>query len=116
MRGQHGIGDRVTMRDDSNDARRGNVDPSIDSIGSDLEQLPPSTLWHRRNGRQSKRQKAVKQQLLTPHQEQALVDYVLRMSRNGYPIPAKSLPFLARVILCSENAVTSDSIPLPSKK
>ena len=88
---------------------------------SDSDHLPLSTRWHRKHGRPSRRDKAVKQQLLTPCEEQALVDHILRWSRNGYPIPAKSLPFLAAVILrqrvnSSKSSTTCDICKPPSKK
>ena len=35
----------------------------------DLSNLPPSTRRHRRNGRQSRKQRAIKQQYLTPQEE-----------------------------------------------
>jgi hypothetical protein len=46
--------------------------------------LPPSTQWHRDHGRQTRQDKAIKQQLLTSHEEQAIVDFVLQADRNGY--------------------------------
>lgn len=51
--------------------------------------LPLSTQWHRSHGRQSRKEKAIKQQLLTPLKEQAIVDYALRADRNGYPARVK---------------------------
>lgn len=56
---------------------------------SDLSSVPVSTLWDRAHGRQSRSEKAAKQQYLTPQEEKALVSYALRMSRNGYPLPVK---------------------------
>jgi hypothetical protein len=58
-----------------------------------------STLWDRAHGRQPRREKAAKQQCLTPQEEKALVNYALRMSQNGYPIPVKFLRSLAQVIV-----------------
>jgi hypothetical protein len=40
--------------------------------------LPYTTQWHRDHGGQTHRDKAIKQQLLTPREEQAIVDFVLR--------------------------------------
>ena len=48
--------------------------------------LPYTTQWHRDNGRGTRRDKAIKQQLLTPREEQAIVDFVLRADRNGFPL------------------------------
>jgi hypothetical protein len=50
---------------------------------SELASVPVSTLRNRAHERQSKREKAVKQQYLTPQEEKALVNHILRMSRNG---------------------------------
>ena len=61
--------------------------------------LPPSTQWHRDHGRQSRKDKAIKQQLLTPHEEQAIVDFVLRAEGNGYPARVKDLRHYAAVVL-----------------
>ena len=61
--------------------------------------IPLSTRWHRAHGRQSMREKATKQQLLTPAEERALVQHVLRLAHNGYLLPAKLLTSLAIVIL-----------------
>ena len=61
--------------------------------------LPPSTQWHRDHGRQTRQDKAIKQQLLTPHEEQAIVDFVLRADRNGYPARVKDLRRYAAILL-----------------
>ena len=61
--------------------------------------LPPSTQWHRDHGRQTRQDKAIKQQLLTPHEEQAIVDFVLRADRNGYPARVKDLRRYATILL-----------------
>jgi hypothetical protein len=55
-------------------------------------------LWRRARGRPSRPDKAAKQQYLTPSEENALLDYVLRMSERGYPLPVKFLRSLALVI------------------
>ena len=65
----------------------------------DADELPPSTRWYRAHGRPSLRDKAIKQQLLTPAEEKALAQYVLRMASNGYSLPAKLLCSLAAIIL-----------------
>ena len=71
--------------------------------------LPPSTRWHRAHGRPSRRDKAIKQQLLTPPEEKALADYVLRMAQNDYPLPTKLLPSLATVILQRRTSASNGS-------
>jgi hypothetical protein len=57
-----------------------------------------STLWRRARGKPSRIDKAAKQQYLTPAEENALLDYVLRMSERGYPLPVIFLRSLALVI------------------
>ena len=47
------------------------------------------------------RDRAIKQQLLTPAEEKALAQYVLRMAATGYSLPAKLLCSLAAIILRS---------------
>ena len=67
--------------------------------GSTPPPLPPSTQWHRDHGRQSHKDKAIKQQLLNPRKEQAIVDFVLRADRNGYPARVKDLRRYAAILL-----------------
>lgn len=57
-----------------------------------------STLWRRARGRPSLQDKASKQQYLSPCEEKALVEYLLRMADRGYPLQVKCLPSLAFVI------------------
>lgn len=71
--------------------------------------IPPSTRWYRAHGRPSKRDTAAKQQYLTPEEEKAVVDYVLRMANNGYPVRVKFLRYLAQVIACQR----SSRFPIP---
>jgi hypothetical protein len=61
-------------------------------------ELSKSTLWRRAYGRPSGRKKAASQQYLSPREENALVDYFLRMSERDYPLPVKFLRSLALVI------------------
>lgn len=68
----------------------------------------------------SRRQKAIHQQYLTPQEEKALVDYVLRCADNGYPLPVKALRALAFVIrrrrrLQPHEPANNDSLRPPSK-
>ncbi len=67
--------------------------------------VPLSTLWHRDHGRGSIKQKAASQQYLTPQEEKALVDYLLRMSRKGYPLPVKLARNLAHIILLQRASI-----------
>ena len=55
-------------------------------------------MWRRAHCKPSRKDKAAKQQYLTPSEEKAPVDYVLRTSERGYPLPVKFLRFLALVI------------------
>ena len=66
---------------------------------SGLSGVPETTLWHRDHGSPSIQQKGAKQQYLTPQEEKALVNYVLRMSKIGYPLPVKFVRTLALVIV-----------------
>jgi hypothetical protein len=67
--------------------------------GADSPHLPYTTQWHRDHGRGTRRDKAIKQQLLTPREEQAIVDFVLRADRNGFPARVKDLHHYAAVFL-----------------
>jgi hypothetical protein len=60
--------------------------------------VPRTTLWNRTHGRPSIQEKAKSQQYLNPSEEKALVEYLLRMSNNGFSIPIKYLRSLALVI------------------
>ena len=57
-----------------------------------------STIWYRKRGRPSLRQKAITQQYLTPLEERALVNYLLRSDKNVYPLPVKFACTLAHII------------------
>jgi hypothetical protein len=57
-----------------------------------------STLWRRAHGKPSRINKAAKQQYLTPAEQNVLLDYMLRISERGYPLPVKVLRSLALVI------------------
>jgi hypothetical protein len=86
---------------------------------SESSQILISTLWNRAHGRRPKREKAARQQYLTPQEEKALVAYALRMSRNGYPIPVKFLRFLAHVIARQRSSAScvhaTDAVKPPGK-
>ena len=45
---------------------------------------PVSTRWHRAHGRQTRGERAVQEQLLTPQEEESLVEHVLLLYRNGH--------------------------------
>ena len=57
-----------------------------------------STRRQQARGKPSRKDKAAKQQYLTPCEEKALVEYVLRLSARGHPLPVKYLRSLALVI------------------
>jgi DDE superfamily endonuclease len=57
------------------------------------------------HGRPSKEEKDKRQQYLTPSEEKALVEYLLRMSRNGFPVPVKHLRPLAFTIVRQRSSV-----------
>ena len=64
-----------------------------------------STLWRRANNKPSLAEKAANQQYLTPQEEQALVEYVLRLADNGYPLPVKFLQSLALIIVRQRSSI-----------
>jgi hypothetical protein len=77
--------------------------------------------WYRAHGRPSKEEKAKRQQYLTPSEEKALVEYLLRMSNNGFPVPVKCLPSLALIIARQPSSVfqapaSDETIKPPGKK
>jgi hypothetical protein len=51
--------------------------------------VPRTTLWYEEHGRPSFKAKAQSQQFLTPSEEKALVQYLLRMSAVGSPVRVK---------------------------
>jgi hypothetical protein len=67
------------------------------SVVDKTDDVAVSTRWHRAGGRQTRRQRAVRQQLLTPQQEKALVDPLLQLHRDGYPARVKHLRSLAGI-------------------
>jgi hypothetical protein len=77
---------------------------------SEVFRVPASTLWHRANGRSSREEKSANQQYLTTSKEDALANDILRMAKNGYPLPAKFLPLLA-VVLRKRRLPSNDSKP-----
>ena len=73
--------------------------PPIDRNGGPVPSQPSkSTLWRHARGRPTRRDKAASQQYLTPREEKALLEYVLRMDERGYPLPVKFLGSIAHVI------------------
>ena len=78
--------------------------PSLTTLSS-LSNVPRSTIGHRARGRVSNHQKGINQQYLTLSEESALVNYFLRMSSNGYPLPVKFAASLAHVIALHRNSL-----------
>ncbi|KAF1940397.1 hypothetical protein EJ02DRAFT_350073, partial [Clathrospora elynae] len=72
---------------------------------SKASNVPYTTLWHRAHGRPSIQDKAKSQQYLTPSEEEALVNYLLRMANNGFPIPIIYTRSLAAVIACQRTSI-----------
>jgi Tc5 transposase DNA-binding domain len=68
----------------------------------------------RAQGRPTLKDKAVRQQYLTPCEEGALVRYVLEHAERGYPLPVKSLRSLALVIARHRGSDDRD-LHLPGK-
>lgn len=73
-----------------------------------------STLWRRARGRPTLKDKAIRQQYLTPCEEETLVRYVLEYAERGYPLPVKSLRSLALVIARRRGSNDPD-LHLPGK-
>jgi hypothetical protein len=67
--------------------------------------VPRTTLWNRAHRRPSVEEKAKRQQYLTPSEEKALMEYSLRMSNNGFPIPINYLRSVAFVIVRQRSSV-----------
>ena len=67
------------------------TEPRTYTALSKSHKVPRTTLWSRAHGRPSIEEKAKGQQYLTPSEEKALVEYLLRMSNNGFPLPIKYL-------------------------
>lgn len=86
---------------------------------TDTNDLPSTTRWYRRHGRPSLKEKAVRQQYLSPQEEKGLAEYVLRMSRTGTPLPVKSLRVLAQSIRrqreCTFQCPGNDIVAPPGK-
>jgi hypothetical protein len=95
----------------------GDDDIYLELEGTDAPttELPASTKWHRAHGRSTREQSAAGRQLLTPPEEKSLVEYVLRMSRNGYPLQVKHLRRLASVLL-SQRAESRDAVYAPVER
>lgn len=62
---------------------------------ADHTSVPCSTFHHRARSRQSMRAKAERQQYLTPPEEQAVVEFLLHMSKLGQPVRMKHVPSIA---------------------
>jgi hypothetical protein len=73
-----------------------------------------STLWRHARGRPTLKDKAIRQQYLTPCEEESLVRYVLEYTERGYPLPVKSLRSLALVIARRQGSDDPD-LQLPGK-
>jgi hypothetical protein len=82
--------------------------------------VPVSTFWHRVHGRQSRSDTAVTRQYLTPSEEKALRDKVLRIVAQGYFVTPKFLRYLAQWIVRQRSSTfqiqaTDDGVRLPNK-
>lgn len=103
---------------------RPNCDDLIKSVTyvalSELTNIPVSTLQRRVRRRPLRQDKAAKQQYLTIYEKKALVEYILRISDNGYPLPVKFLCSLALIIACQRHSafqisLADDDIRPPGK-
>jgi hypothetical protein len=75
--------------------------------------IPMTTLWHRNNGRPSRKNRAPTQQYLTPSEEKALVKFLLQMANHGTPVRIKFLPSLAFSI--ARQRSTNKAVKLPGR-
>jgi hypothetical protein len=78
------------------------------SVVDKIDDVAVSTRWHRAHGRQTRRQRAVRQQLLTPQQEKALVDHLLQLHRNGYLARVKHLRSLMGILMANGQEPAKD--------
>jgi hypothetical protein len=76
--------------------------------------VPRSTLSHRARGRASKEDKAKSQQYLTPIEERALVQHLMKEADSGYPVALKHVPALA-FIIARRRSTTNKVIKPPGK-
>ena len=79
--------------------RRGRITkPNTSAIAPLPTHISPSTQWHRANGRPTRKDKAISQQYLTPQEEKALKDELLRLAKLGYPVRVKIILLFAQII------------------
>jgi hypothetical protein len=84
---------------------------------SEDKELPYHTRYYQQRGRRSMKEKAQSQQYLTPPEEEALVDFILRMGAAGTPICVKYIPGLVFCIaLCIARRRTANRPSEPPKK
>lgn len=81
---------------------------------ADRGEVPHTTLHHRASGRRSMEEKAQSQQYLTPHEEDALVHFLLQMSDLGQPVRIKFIRFLAFCVT-RQRAETNRPLKPPGK-
>jgi hypothetical protein len=75
--------------------------------------VPRSSLGHRRAGRRTQAEAAQSRQLLTPVEEKALVNYILRASAMGYPLPVRAARGMAAVIIRQRSSIFDESMVTP---
>jgi len=72
-----------------------------------------TTVYYRKKGRRSKQAKAQAQQYLSPSEEKALVDFLVRMGACGSPVRIKYIPSLAFCI--ARRRLTKRALAPPKK-
>jgi hypothetical protein len=88
----------------------------LDDDDDDELTSPSSAERHHEHLKRIRREKAAKEQYLTPNEEKALSTYALRMSQNGYPLAVKVLRSLALVIRQQrEKAPDAQGLNVPGK-
>ena len=96
------------------------TEPRTYAALSKYSKVSRTTLWNRAHGRLSVEEKTISQQCLTPSEEKVLVEYLLRMSNNGFPVPIKYLCSLAFIIARQRSSAfqapaTDETIRPPGK-
>ena len=89
-------------------------EPNSYRARADRSGVPRSTLHARDHGRPSMKQKAERQQYLTPWEENAVVKFLLQMSDLGQPVRIKYIPEIAFRVTCQRSP--TDRPPKPPGK
>jgi hypothetical protein len=81
-------------------------EPTTYKALSDRHKVSRTTLWNRAHGQPSIDAKTVSQQYLTPAEEKALANHVIRMAKTGHSIRIKFIASLAFIIASQRSSAT----------